>query len=97
MITSSCATLLFVTAKDGAHTIKNGILNNTYQTLLKDGRYNIRKLNLAEIERLQNLPDGYTDLPNISEQKRTEMIGNGWTVDIISHIFSYIGATKDEH
>ena len=37
----------------------------------------------------------YTNLPNISEQKRTEMIGNGWTVDIISHIFSYMEEAKN--
>ena len=95
MITSSCATLLFVNVKNGVHTVKGGILNGIYKTHLKDGKYNIRKLNLTEIERLQNLPDGYTNLPDISEQKRTEMIGNGWTVDIISHIFSYMGETKD--
>ena len=97
MITSSCATLLFVKVQNGVHSVENGILNGQYKTLLKDGRYNIRKLNLTEIERLQNLPDGYTDLPNISEQKRTEMIGNAWTVDVIGHIFSYIGETKDEN
>ena len=90
MITSSCATLLFVPSKNGVHTVKKGLLNNTYKTLLKDGKYNIRKLNLTEIERLQNLPDDYTYMPTISEQKRTEMIGNGWTVDVISHIFSFI-------
>lgn len=95
MITSSCATLLFVKVKNGVHTVNNGVLNGQYKTLLKDGQYNIRKLNLTEIERLQNLPDGYTDLPNISEQKRTEMIGNGWTVDVISHIFSYMGAKEN--
>ena len=95
MITSSCATLLFVKVENGVHTVKNGILNGQYKTHLKDGQYNIRKLNLTEIERLQNLPDGYTDLPSISEQKRTEMIGNGWTIDVISHIFSYIGAEEN--
>lgn len=97
MITSSCATLLFVKVKNGVHTVKDGILNGIYKTPLKDGEYNLRKLNLTEIERLQNLPDGYTDLANISEQKRTEMIGNGWTVDIISHIFSYMRGNKNEN
>lgn len=77
MITSSCATLLFVKVANGIHKVVNGILDGKYKTLLTDGNYNIRKLNLTEIERLQNLPDGYTYLPNISEQKRTEMIGNG--------------------
>ncbi len=95
MITSSCATLLFVKVKNGVHTVKKGILNGTYKTPLKDGNYNIRRLNITEIERLQNLPDGYTDLQGISKQKRTEMIGNGWTVDVISHIFSFMRNKKN--
>lgn len=91
MITSSCATLLFVKSENGKHSVKNGMLNEKYKTVLSDGKYNLRKLDIIEIERLQTLPDGYTFLPDISIQKRSEMIGNGWTVDIISHIFSYIG------
>ena len=94
MITSSCATLLFVPVKNGQHSVKNGKINGLWATKLKDGSYNIRKLSMTEIERLQNLPDGYTNVEGISHQKRTEMIGNGWTVNIISHIFSYI---KEEH
>lgn len=91
MITSSCATLLFVKDKNGVHTVKNGILNGEFNSPLPDGKYNIRKLTINEIERLQNLPDDYTYHPNVSEQKRSEMIGNGWTVDIIAHIFSFLG------
>lgn len=90
MITSSCATLLFVKDKDGIHDVKSGILNGKFPTKLKDGRYNIRRLDLTEIERLQNLPDGYTNVPSIPNQKRVEMIGNGWTVDVIAHIFSFM-------
>ena len=90
MITSSCATLLFVNVEDGVHVVENGILNGEYRTPLEDGRYNIRKLDLTEIERLQNLPDGYTDVEGVGDQKRSEMIGNGWTVNVISHIFSYM-------
>ncbi len=90
MITSSCATLLFVPCKNGAHFVMDGVFNNLYPTALPDGEYNLRKLSITEIERLQNLPDGYTNVAGISKQKRTEMIGNGWTVDIISHIFSFI-------
>jgi len=97
MITSSCATLLFTKVDNGTYSVKNGILNGEYPTKLEDGQYNIRKLNLTEIERLQNLPDGYTNVLDVSDQKRSEMIGNGWTVDVISHIFSYIGDSKDEN
>ena len=90
MITSSCATLLFTLTKDGVHTVKNGFLNEKYPIALKDGEYNIRKLNITEIERLQNLHDGYTNISGISDQKRTVMIGNAWTVNVIRHIFSYM-------
>ena len=92
MITSSCATLLFVEDKNGVHIVRNGLLNDEYPTPLIDGRYNIRKLDLTEIERLQNLPDGYTNVASVPTQKRVEMIGNGWTVDVIAHIFSFMEA-----
>lgn len=95
MITSSCATLLFVKTQNGAHVAKNGVLDGRYKTSLTDGSYNLRKLSIKEMERLQTLPDDYTNLPNISTQKRSEMIGNGWTVDVISHIFSYMEEAKD--
>ncbi len=97
MVTSSCATLLFVKVEDGVHIVENNVLDGKYKTQLQDGRYNIRKLNLTEIERLQNLPDGYTGLPNLSDQKRSGMIGNAWTVNVISHIFSYLyGGGNDD-
>ena len=96
MVTSSCATLLFVAVKNGCHIVNNGVLNGEYKTLLPDGKYNIRKLNLTEIERLQNLPDGYTDVDSMSDQQRISLIGNGWTIDVLAYIFSYIkGCSSD--
>lgn len=48
-----------------------------------------RKIHPIEAERLQTLPDNYTTcIP--SAIKRTELCGNGWTVDVIAHILSYI-------
>jgi DNA-cytosine methyltransferase len=44
----------------------------------------IRKLTPIECERLQTLPDNYTNV--ISDHKRYSCIGNGWTVDVICHI-----------
>lgn len=38
-----------------------------------------------EAERLQTLPDNYTE--GIAPKKRFHAIGNGWTVDVIAHIF----------
>lgn len=41
-----------------------------------------------ECERLQTLPDNYTDI--LCNTRRYKAIGNGWTVDVIAHIFSYL-------
>ena len=43
-----------------------------------------RKLTPLECERLQTLPDNYTN--HVSNSQRYKMIGNGWTVDVIAHI-----------
>jgi DNA-cytosine methyltransferase len=48
----------------------------------------IRRLTPTECERLQTVPDGYTDC--VSDSQRYKMLGNGWTVDVIKHIFGYI-------
>lgn len=45
----------------------------------------VRKLTPIEYERLQGLPDNYT--AGISNTKRYTVCGNGWTVDVIAHIF----------
>ena len=59
---------------------------------LPPGRYamsgnpSFRKLTPIECERLQTLPDDYT--AGVSNTQRYKAIGNGWTVDVIAHIFS---------
>ena len=47
-----------------------------------------RKLTPLECERLQTLPDNYTE--GVSNTQRYKMIGNGWTVDVIAHILKGI-------
>jgi site-specific DNA-cytosine methylase len=47
-----------------------------------------RKLTPIECERLQTLPDDYTD--GIPTYERYKCLGNGWTVDVIAHIFSFL-------
>ena len=48
----------------------------------------IRKFDPIECERLQTLPDNYTE--GVSNTQRYKALGNGWTVDVIKHIFSFI-------
>jgi len=47
-----------------------------------------RLLTPIECERLQNLPDDYTK--GVSNTQRYKMLGNGWTINVILHIFSFI-------
>ena len=51
-----------------------------------DPTWQYRKLTPIEMERLQTVPDNYTR--EVSNTQRRKMLGNGWTVDVISHIFS---------
>ena len=46
----------------------------------------IRKLTPIECERLQTVPDNYSAVA--SNTQRYKMLGNGWTVDVIAHIFN---------
>jgi DNA (cytosine-5)-methyltransferase 3A len=48
----------------------------------------IRRLTPIECERLQTVADNYTNY--VSDSQRYKMLGNGWTVDVIAHIFKYI-------
>lgn len=59
---------------------KHGVLVNGY----------IRKLTPVECERLQTLPDGYTECDGVSENARYKALGNAWSVDVIAHCFSFI-------
>ena len=45
-----------------------------------------RKLTPLECERLQTVPDNYTNY--VSNTQRFKMLGNGWTVDVIAHILN---------
>lgn len=47
--------------------------------------HGLRFLSCVELERLQTVPDNYTDC--VSKSQRRKMLGNGWTVDVITHIF----------
>lgn len=51
---------------------------------------NIRQMTVKECERLQTLPDNYTNVGEITKQQRYEAIGNGWTVDVVAHILGYL-------
>ena len=55
------------------------------QVNLKQGFYLFKKLTVQECMRLQTIPQWYS-FP-VSDSRAYKMIGNGWTVEVISHIF----------
>ena len=63
-----------------------------YPNAYEDKKLVWRKLTPLECERLQTVPDLYTLVLNengkqlVSDSQRYKMLGNGWTVDVITHI-----------
>lgn len=57
---------------------------------MNDGKF--RKLSPVECERLQTLQDNYT--AGVSNTQRYRMLGNGWTVDVVAHLFKGLRGVK---
>jgi site-specific DNA-cytosine methylase len=60
---------------------------NLQKKVFSNGR--CRKLTPTEYELLQTVPIGYTE--GVAETQRYNMLGDGWTIDVIAHIFKNIG------
>lgn len=57
-------------------------------TLIYEENNTVRTINQNELERLHNVPEGYTSILN--QKKAGDLIGDGWTVDVVTHIFSHL-------
>ena len=62
-----------------------------------NGQHIMRRLTPLECERLQTLDDDYTSqgimdgkMVKISNTQRYKTVGNGWTVDMIAHLFKFM-------
>lgn len=73
-------------------TITGSFEDNSKLLAVQDYVYLWRKLTPIECERLQTLPDNYTAC--VSNSRRYKAIGNGWTVDTVAHIFSFLPSWK---
>lgn len=83
--------------KDAYHVVKEGKIETRYgiqDINLPDGAYVIRKLKPVECERLQTMPDGYTE--GVADAQRYKALGNGWTAEVIKFILSHMDVDKDE-
>ena len=76
--------LPFTNQLEVSDTNKSNCLTTfTKDNVLVDGMQ-WRKLTPVECERLQTVPDNYTN--HVSNSQRYKMLGNGWTIDVIAHI-----------
>lgn len=71
---------------NGKHGCLDTGANGKAKVLLEDGR--VRKLTRNELERLQTVPINYTEPVSLAQAGK--MLGNGWTVEVIKHIFKNI-------
>jgi len=67
---------------------KDNIVVKTKQPRISTKEIEYRWLTPLEYERLQTIPNNYTDC--VSDNQRRKMLGNGWTVDVIVHIFKQL-------
>jgi hypothetical protein len=62
-------------------------LMTEYRGNITDG-YKLRRLTPIECSRLQTIPEWYEWI--VSDTQIYRMLGNGWTVEVIKHIFSFL-------
>jgi DNA-cytosine methyltransferase len=98
---SKNGTFLCVDGNGRIDTKKTGTLTQRYYKGVENygsnpfilSNHRFRKLTPVECERLQNVPENYTD--SVSDTQRYKMLGNGWTVDVIAHIFKNLKTDAD--
>jgi DNA (cytosine-5)-methyltransferase 1 len=81
-----CGSITQHCSRDGMTNGFKVVLPNTNAVEIVNSR--IRRLTPIECERLQTVKDNYTNY--VSDSQRYKMLGNGWTIEVISHIFKYI-------
>ena len=72
--------------------IYKGNLTTDYVQVEVDGKSTLRKYTPLECARLQTVPDWYKF--GCSDTQAYRMIGNGWTVEVIKHILSFMNDRK---
>jgi DNA-cytosine methyltransferase len=96
MLSKKPGTLSYIKAWSSVRTLNQksktliaggqGVSNSGATNVLINGKY--YKPGVKTCERLQTVPDDYT--VGVSNTQRYKMLGNGWTVDVISYILSYL-------
>jgi len=77
--------------KDGKVGTVTPSLNKDHEISIEKEELTWRKLTCRECEALQTVPRDYTN--HVSNTQRYKMLGNGWTVEVIKHIFKNMETT----
>jgi DNA-cytosine methyltransferase len=92
--------IVFCPNKHGKYKVENGLVSMTFpkgkdpnelftfKCAIPDGNYDVRPLNRNEVERLQTIPQNYTNAVSVSAAHN--LMGNSWTVDVICHILKNV-------
>ena len=88
--------MITIVFKDKAHYVKckshyktNFIGLSADEINCDSDIYNgVRHLTQGEMEKCQTVPEGYTSC--VSKNDAASLLGDGWTVDVIAHIFSFL-------
>lgn len=75
------------TRRGRAMTDKSNCLLRNNEYFVFEGN-ELRYFTQTELERLQGFPDGYTNI--LPRNKAASLLGDGWTLPVIEHIFSYL-------
>lgn len=68
-----------------AKEVEQDIIDRNIDVSVYDG---VRYLSQSEMEKAQTVPEGYTSM--VTRDQAASLLGDGWTVDVISHIFKEI-------
>lgn len=79
---------------DKSHTLTTS-KTHPMNYYLNEDKTKYCNLSVKDWERLQTLPVGYVDNVDIKQGAKYKSIGNGWTVDVIAHIFKHIPVSED--
>jgi len=68
---------------------------NNFLAWIKDNDISLRRLSPVECERLQNVPEDYTN--HVSNTQRYKLLGNGWTINVIVYILQQLFVSEVEN
>jgi site-specific DNA-cytosine methylase len=81
---------------ENGYTPGGSMVKETANSIMHSEGNRWRKLSIKECERLQTVPEWYTENVDIPKTEKYKVLGNGWTIDVIAHIFKPLAITNNK-